>query len=116
MKPVILDIDLTNLHLSPKQCLTSVYWEIDEDSEDLDPFFHKEEWFSSTLLEWGRCGVLAMQDDSALAFAQYAPPTLFPRLRRFRCGAVSGDAAYLSYCYVVDGRRTRGLGRDVVRS
>jgi GNAT superfamily N-acetyltransferase len=116
VKPVILDVDLTNLHLSPKECLTSVYWEIDEDSEDLDPFFLKEEWFSSTLLEWGPCGRLLMEGDEVWGFAQYAPPTLFPRLTRFPAATVSGDAAYLGYCYVVGGRRGRGSGAELVRS
>ena len=104
MRPHILDVDLDNLHLIPKECMTSVFWELDE-ADDLDPFFQKEEWFSSTLLEWGRCGKLMVEEETALAFAQYAPATLFPRLRHFRTGRVSPDAAYLSYCFVVEGRR-----------
>src|SRR5207249_7777559 len=42
--------------------------------------------------------------------------TLFPRLRRFPTGRVSQDAAYLSYCYVVEGRRRRGLGLQMIRA
>ena len=116
MKPRIVDVDLENLHLTPKECMRSVFWELDEEDPDLDPFFQKEEWFSSTLLEWGRCGKLAIEDDEGLAFSQYAPPTLFPRLRGFRTGRVSIDAAYLSYCFVVEGRRHRGLGAQLVRA
>ena len=115
MKPAVVDVDLLNLHLAPKECLTSVFWEIDEESEDLDPFFHKEEWFSSTLLEWGRCGKLMMEGDDASGFAQYAPDTLFPRLGRFPRGEVSADAAYLGYCFVSEGRRGRGRGTALVR-
>ena len=115
MRPRILDVDLDNLLLTPKECMTSVFWELDED-DDLDPFFQKEEWFSSTLLEWGRCGKLMVEEETALAFAQYAPATLFPRLRRFRTGRVSPDAAYLSYCFVVEGRRGRRLGAELVRA
>ena len=116
MKPRVVDIDLENLHLTPKECMRSVFWELDEEDPDLDPFFQKEEWFSSTLLEWGRCGKLVVDDDEGLAFSQYAPGTLFPRLRRFPTGRVSQDAAYLSYCYVVEGRREKGNGIDLVRS
>jgi len=116
VRPEILDVDLTNLHLCPKECLTSVYWEIDEGAEDLDPFFHKEEWFSSTLLEWGRCGMLSMDDRDAVGFAQYAPASLFPRLSSFPVARTSSDAAYLAYCYVVEGRREKGNGIDLVRS
>jgi GNAT superfamily N-acetyltransferase len=115
MRPHLIDIDLDNLHLAPKECLTSVFWELDGE-EDLDPFFQKEEWFSSTLLEWGRCGKLAVEDETTLAFAQYAPATLFPRLRSFPTGRVSADAAYLSYCFVVEGRRGRGLGAELIRA
>jgi GNAT superfamily N-acetyltransferase len=116
VKPRIVDVDLENLHLTPKECRRSVFWELDDEDLDLDPFFQKEEWFSSTLLEWGRCGKLAVEVDDGLAFSQYAPPTLFPRLQRFRTGRVSADAAYLSYCYVVEGRRRRGLGAQLVRA
>jgi len=116
VKPRIVDVDLENLHLTPKECMRSVFWELDEEDPDLDPFFQKEEWFSSTLLEWGRCGKLAIEDEEGLAFSQYAPPTLFPRLGRFRAGRASIDAAYLSYCFVVEGRRRRGLGVELVRA
>jgi hypothetical protein len=116
MKPQIVDVDLENLPLTPKECLTAVFWELDEETEELDPLFHKEEWFSSTLLEWGRCGKLVLEGETALGFAQYAPPTLFPRLRHFATGTVSADAAYLSYCYVVEGRRAKRHGGQLVRS
>ena len=93
-----------------------MFWELDEESDDVDPFFQKDEWFSSTLLEWGRCGKLLVEGNDAHGFAEYAPPTLFPRLRRFSCGTISEDAAYLSYCYVVEGRRARRNGAHLVRA
>ncbi|MFN2544388.1 MAG: GNAT family N-acetyltransferase [Actinomycetota bacterium] len=111
-----VDVDLDNLHLVPKTCLSSVYWELDDDDDELDPFFQKEEWFSSTLLEWGRCGTLILDGDEAIGFAQYAPPTLFPRLRHFGAGPVSTDAMYLSSCFVVEGRRGLRLGTELVRA
>ena len=116
MKTHIVDIDLANLHLTPKECLTSLFWELGEEDDDLDPFFQKEEWFSSTLLEWGRCGKLLVEGDHALGFTQYAPATLFPRLGQFRTGIVSVDAAYVSYCYVVEGRRARRHGQELLRA
>jgi GNAT superfamily N-acetyltransferase len=117
MKPQIVDLDLDSLHRMPKSCFSSVFWELDEDEgADLDPFFHKEEWFSSTLLEWGPCGKLLLDAEECLGFTQYAPATLFPRLRRFRTGRVSADAPYLSYCFVVEGRRARRHGEQLVRA
>jgi hypothetical protein len=111
----VVDVTLENLSAAPNEILDSVFWELDVDSP-VDPRFEKEEWFSSTLLEWGRCGKLVVDGEDALAFAQYAPATLFPRLATFRCGAVSRDAIYLSYCFVVEPRRGEGLGTHVVRS
>jgi GNAT superfamily N-acetyltransferase len=111
----VVDVTLENLSSAPPEVLGSVFWELDVDSP-VDPRFEKEEWFSSTLLEWGSCGKLVVDGDDGLAFAQYAPSTLFPRLATFRCGAVSGDAVYLSYCFVVEPRRGEGLGTHVVRS
>ena len=113
--PRILDVGLENLHLAPKDCATALYWELDHEDEDLDPFFQKEEWFSSTLLEWGRCGKLTVEEETALGFAQYAPATLFARLPHFPAGQASLDAAYLAYCFVVEGRRGHGVGGDLIR-
>jgi GNAT superfamily N-acetyltransferase len=115
MSQRVLDVSLENLHRAPEEVLDSVFWELAVDSV-VEPRFEKEEWFSSTLLEWGPCGKLVADDDRAVAFAQYAPAPLFPRLASFRCGGVSRDAIYLSYCYVVDGRRGEGLGRFLVRT
>jgi GNAT superfamily N-acetyltransferase len=111
----VLDVTLDNLSLGPPEVLDSVFWELDVNSP-VDPRFEKEEWFSSTLLEWGPCGKLVVDGGAGLAFAQYAPATLFPRLANFRCGDVSGDAAYLSYCFVVPPRRGEGLGSFLVRA
>jgi hypothetical protein len=116
MRVEAVDIDLENLHLGPRECLSTVFWELGEVGDEVDPLFHKEEWFSSTLLEWGRCGKLLTRDGEVLGFTQYAPPTLFPKLDDFTAGKVSEDAAYLSYCYIVDGHRERGLGGELVRA
>lgn len=80
----ILDVDLDNFHRIPSECRTALFWEMDA-LGDVDPGvgaqFEKEEWFSSTLLEWGPCGKLVVEgDDEGVAFAEYAPATLFPRI------------------------------------
>jgi GNAT superfamily N-acetyltransferase len=116
MRMDTLDIDLDRLALSPKECLAAVYWELQGESGEIDPLFQKEEWFSSTLLEWGPCGKLLVASKETLAFAQFAPAPLFPRLREFSAGRVSADAVYLAYCYVVPGRRARGLGSTLLRA
>lgn len=110
-----VDLTLENLAELPDEVLASVFWEMDQDEPPVDARFQKEEWFSSTLLEWGPCGKLLV-DRGTAGFAQFAPPTLFPRLGRFRCGDVSPDAIYLSYCYLVPGRRGKGGGTELVRA
>lgn len=102
--------------MAPPEVLAAVYWELDLDDPPVEPEFQKEEWFSAVLLEWGSCGKLAMEEGQSVAFAEYGPPSFFPRLSRFRCGTVSADAVYLSYCYVVSRRRGFGVGTEMVRA
>lgn len=155
----IVDVDLENFHRIPRACRATLYWEMDHDDPEVNPRFQKEEWFSSTLLEWGSCGKLlvshaepasplspdpewtapvapleaavidhpsssagtsasAQSDiDDGAGFAEYAPATLFPRLRRFPTGTATAaaDTVYLAYCYVIEGRRGEGLGSALVR-
>jgi GNAT superfamily N-acetyltransferase len=111
----LLDVTLDNLSIAPPAVLDAVFWELDVDSP-VEPRFEKEEWFSSTLLEWGPCGKLIVDGDDAVGFTQYAPASLFPRLAEFRCGGVSSDAIYLSYCFVEEGSRGRGMGTHLVRA
>lgn len=109
-------MELWNFHLLPKECLQSVFWEMASVDPDVDPRFEKEEWFSSTLLEWGRCGKLVMEDGEALAFAEYAPATLFPRLAEFSAGrAGSPHACFLAYCFAEERHRRKGIGSALVR-
>jgi GNAT superfamily N-acetyltransferase len=113
----VVDVTLDNLREAPSEVLGALFWEMDRDEDPPDPGFEKEEWFSEVLLEWGTCGKLAREDElGAAGFAQYAPAPFFPRLNRFRCGEVSADAVYLSYCYVARRRRGFGLGTGLVRS
>jgi hypothetical protein len=117
MRRDIVDVDLDNFHLLPKACIASVFWEIAGSDPDIDSAFEKEEWFSSTLLEWGRCGKLMVETGEALAFAEYAPATLFPRLLDYPASAAtSADAVYLAYCFVEEGRRSHRLGTELVRA
>lgn len=110
----VVDVDLENFQLVPRACLSTVFWEMTEEDPDHDPAFEKEEWFSSTLLEWGRCGKLVVEEGKALAFAQYAPATLFPRLRDYAAADPASPAAYLAYCYAEDGHRGEGLGTELI--
>jgi GNAT superfamily N-acetyltransferase len=117
MSRLVVDVSLENLCRAPPGALSAVYWELDVDNPSVDAEFEKEEWFSAVLLEWGTCGKMALEDDlGAVSFAEYAPPSFFPRLGRFRAGRVSADAVYLSYCYVIDRRRGFGLGTELVRA
>ncbi len=113
----LVDVTLDNLPDAPAEVLGAVFWELDVDESAVEPEFEKEEWFSSTLLEWGTCGKLALDEGrGSVGFAEYAPATFFPRLSRYRAGTVSQDAIYLAYCYVVAERRGFGLGTELVRA
>jgi GNAT superfamily N-acetyltransferase len=112
----LVDVSLENLRQAPPEALSAVFWEVDVDDPPVEAGFEKEEWFSSVLLEWGSCGKMAVEPDlGVVSFAEYAPAAYFPRLARFRCGRVSDDAVYMSYCYVIDRRRGFGLGTELVR-
>jgi GNAT superfamily N-acetyltransferase len=112
-----VDVTLDNLREAPPEILSAVYWEVEVDDPPAEPGFEKEEWFSDVLLQWGTCGKMIVEEDlGAVAFAEYAPASFFPRLARFRSGRVSADAVYLSYCYVIERRRGFGLGTELVRN
>lgn len=113
----VRDASLDNLGEAPGEVLEAIFWELADEAPGVDARFHKEEWFSSTLLDWGPCGKLAFADDGeAIGFAQYAPPALFPRLGAYPAGRASGDAVYLAYCYVASAHRGGGIGSDLLRS
>lgn len=113
----LIDVSLDNLRDVPAETRTSLFWETDTDEVPSDPGFEKEEWFSEVLLEWGGCGLALMEEDrGAVGYAQFAPPTFFPRLSRYRCGRVSEDAVYLAYCYVATVRRGFGVGTQLIRA
>ncbi len=112
----LVDVTLDNLVDLPVEARTSLYWETDTDEGPSDPAFEKEEWFSEVLLEWGVCGLALVEGGrGTVGFTQFAPPSFFPRLSRFRCGRVSEDAVYLAYCYVVAVRRGFGVGTQLIR-
>jgi GNAT superfamily N-acetyltransferase len=111
----IVDVTLDTLPALPDEVLESCYWELDEDLRGEDARFQKEEWFSTTLLEWGPCGKQVMDGDRSLAFAQYGPAPLFPRIRQFRAGKVC-MAVYLANCYVIRPLRGQGIGTSLVRA
>jgi GNAT superfamily N-acetyltransferase len=111
----ILDVDLENLHRVPRACLEAVFWERPDPARGVDPRLEKREWFAATLLEWGPCAKLVLLDEEGVAFAQFAPATLFPTLRRFpAASAASPDAVYLAYCFADEHHRGRGLGGRLI--
>ena len=111
----IVDVTLDLLDRLPDEVAESCFWELTEDVEGADARFQKEEWFSTTLLEWGPCGKLSLDGGRADGFVQYGPAPLFPRLQEFRAGRVC-MAVYLANCYVVRGARSAGLGTALVRA
>jgi len=112
----LLDVTLDNLARAPDEVLQTVYWEMEGDDPAVDARFQKEEWFSATLLEWGPCGKLLVEGEETIGFAEYAPPSLFPRVAAFDAGRPSADAVYLAYCFVAPRHRGRGVGSELIRA
>lgn len=121
MRRRIVPVSLNNFNDLPDQCRSCLYWEYpikpgSGSGPSPDGTILKEEWFSTTLLQWGECGKLFYQGDRALAYAQYSPALYLPRTMYFRAAPPSVDAVFLSCLFVVPEVRGRGLGRVLLRA
>lgn len=115
-------IPITNKHLKdlPVKCRACDYWESTEKKKPArgsqKECLAKEEWFSTTLLEWGECGKLLFQDKQVLAYAQFGAPEYFPQIQHYSARPVSKDAVFLSCLFVEPTLRGKGLGKILLGS
>lgn len=111
---------MDNLKDIPSGCSGCLYWESVEKAKigfgGKKQTVLKEEWYSTTLMEWGVCGKILYQDSEMLAYAQYAPQAYFPQIKFYPFGAPSSDAIFLSCLYVVPSLRGKGLGKILLQS
>lgn len=115
-KIVSISSDLLNELLEP--CCDCSYWEssLAEPASEKESRIKKEEWFRTTLADWGECGKVLYQDSEVLAYAQYGPNFCFPRTRNHMNLKMGDDAPFLSCLYVAPEVRGKGLGKILLRA
>ncbi|RMI34090.1 GNAT family N-acetyltransferase [Nocardia stercoris] len=101
MSTSVTALTLGGLDQLPTHARRCVFWEIDpavaQDCAGFsDPVFEKEAWLSTTMLQWGSCGQIALVDGQSAGCALYAPPSSVPRAGLFPTSPVSPDAVLLT--------------------
>lgn len=100
----------------PRTCLR---WQLDAVAksrvEPSERATELEAWVSQVLREWGSCGRVVMDDDSAAAVVLYAPPAYLPGAADLPTAPVSPDAVLLAQLHVRPDARRGGLGRMLVQ-
>ena len=104
----------------PSPCRSCTRWELDavhrsrveaaEEGADA-----KAAWLSSTLLDWGSCGLVVRVDGAVAGYALYAPPAYLPGLAAYPTAPVSPDAVALAALRVEPEYADRGLARMLVQ-
>lgn len=109
----LVALTLDNLRDLPGSCRECVAWEQDPFAAEPPeaPALEKESWVSTTLLQWGSCGLLAYEGDDLSGYLTYAPADLVPRAMTFPTAPVSPDAVLLMTGGVIDERRDHGIAR-----
>ena len=115
------NLTLDNLDDLPHRCRRCVFWELDPAAREAaeaagDVALEKEAWLSSTLLDWGSCGMIVYVDSLAAGHVTYAPPVHVPRSLAFPTSPVSADAVLLMTARLLPEFRGGGLGRMLVQT
>lgn len=123
MSARIVPLRLDGFEQLPKHARRCVFWEVDPatvgDAQHLsDPEFEKEAWLSMVMLEWGSCGMVAVEGPAThpntAGYALYAPPGAVPRARLFPTAPVSADAVLLTSMGVESAHQSDGLPHSIV--
>ncbi len=75
----------------------------------------KASWLSSTLLDWGSCGLVVRVDGVVAGYALYAPPAYLPGLGSYATAPLSPDAVALATLRVEPAFAGHGLARMLVQ-
>lgn len=117
----IHDLSPANLDALPSTCRSCVFWEVagarrgPRADEEVAAAGRKEAWWQATQLEWGTPGKVLYRDDVPVAYATFAPPGHFPRVRQFR-HTVSDDALLLATLWVSPDHRDVGVAKALLQS
>lgn len=104
----------------PSPCRSCTRWEldavargrVDDEACGADA---KAAWLSSTLLDWGSCGLVVRVDGEVAGYALYAPSAYLPGLADYPTSPVSPDAVALAALRVEPAWAGRGLARMLVQ-
>jgi GNAT superfamily N-acetyltransferase len=113
--------DLPGFRLHPYSCKYCVYWEstgdLDDRVEKSEAEKIKREWFRKVFSGFGNSGLLLYLDDVAIGYTQYAPATLFPRLKEYAAPISLSNSVFLACLYLPRREmRGRGLGKLLLDS
>ncbi|HDP70120.1 MAG TPA: N-acetyltransferase [Actinobacteria bacterium] len=113
----ITAINIATLKNIPQPCRSCSYWEsfLDTARTPSGGQGLRDKWFISTMRSWGECGKLIYVGDEAVAYAQYAPPCYFPKIKNYAAAPLSEDAIFLSCLYVLPPHRDKGHGKAILR-
>ncbi len=112
-------VPLTLDNLVELPCATCAFWESGSarlrapEAPADEALAAKESWLSATLLEWGSCGTVAVDDGRVVGYVTYAPAHLVPRMASLP--ALSSDAVALAGLHVAAEHRGVGFGRLLVQ-
>lgn len=112
-------VDLDNLRDVFQPCRSCLFWQTAEKVNvphiTKDGKFRKEEWLSTTLLKWGNCASVMIEDDEVVGFAQYGLISDFPQVNNFSTGNISKDAAFLACLYILPHEQSKKKGKFLLR-
>lgn len=116
----IIAVDLEYLKDIPQPCSKCMYWQNAKKTHvpylPKDGVLQKEQWFSTTLLEWGSCAQILKEDEEVIGYAQFGMSHHFPQSFSFKSGPVDKSAVFLACIYIAPEVRERKLGRFLLRS
>ncbi len=104
----------------PSPCRSCTRWELDAvargrvEAEGCGAEA-KAEWLSSTLLDWGSCGLVVRVDGEIAGYALYAPAAYLPGLAAYPTTPIAPDAVALAALRVEPAWAGRGLARMLVQ-
>jgi GNAT superfamily N-acetyltransferase len=116
----VIQVDLENLNETPQPCRKCMFWQTSQKTgipySPKDGLLQKEQWFSRTLLEWGRCAKLLKEDEDIVGYAQFGPVRYFPQSVNLKSGPIDENAVFLACLYITPEARERRLGKYLLRS
>ncbi|MGI8435113.1 MAG: GNAT family N-acetyltransferase [Nocardioidaceae bacterium] len=117
----LVPVTADNVADLPTPCLDCTFWETGRSNRSLNDAHRasgddKNDWVSSVLLEWGRCGRIVYVDGEVAGFALYAPAKYVAGRPPFGAGPPSRDSVVLMSARIMPEFTEAGLGRVLIQS